>query len=354
MKYQTIQNYVLWRGDLTFAQDGFRLLDSFVLCQICYVNFQPAGLIDGSTMTLREAGQIILDNHAYELKNLYGGYQDFFEIVIQSKRFGDLKIHSYVDSFDKISKLQFSAMIFEIGNHERFIAYRGTDDSLTGWKEDFMLSFTKIPSQYYAEEYLRMHVEEGYSYRIGGHSKGGNLCVYAMAQLPREKQELISHVYDLDGPGFCSEILDIEHLQSIQNKLLKVTPSFSIISRIYEVTVNHTIIIHADAIGLDQHDLMNWNIEYLQPMEMNDYDAVSTWLIHTIMEWAYSTPIKQRELFVNEVFDALHSSGIEHFQDINLKDITKVIQAMAETNPEAKKIALNLAKTAIGLNKGNT
>ena len=70
------------------------------------------------------------------------------EIMAKSNRYQDILVSDYVSELDyKITK-QFAAITFRLPDGSIFISYRGTDDTILGWKEDFMMSYkTLIPSQ---------------------------------------------------------------------------------------------------------------------------------------------------------------------------------------------------------------
>ncbi|NCB33653.1 MAG: DUF2974 domain-containing protein, partial [Erysipelotrichia bacterium] len=241
---ETMEDYVRWRGDLSLRRSRFTLTDAMVLCELSYVDFSKV-LTQGDPlgMTLFRLGKELSINENYKLCNLYGGHEDFFLNVCQSKRFRNIMVRNYREVFDESSNAQYSSVEFALNEKLSFIAFRGTDNSIIGWKEDFMISFTRIKSQDYAKQYLQDILKDGKEYYIGGHSKGGNLAMYACAWLSEVRRRQIIHIYDFDGPGFCPEMFDRSRIDSLLPITTKVIPEFCVIGKIFELKVPETLII---------------------------------------------------------------------------------------------------------------
>lgn len=300
MKNMNIEDYLLWRGEYTFAKEPFNQLDALVFGELAYVNFAPAGLDDygAKTMTLREAGEKIMERGAYELKTLNGGEENFFRLAYESNRFGNVLIRNYVEIFDAENNTQFSAVHFQYGAHETIIGFRGTDASMVGWKEDFMITFTLTKAQKYAAAYLETTLADDMNYQLTGHSKGGNLALYAASKLAPEKQARISHIYVLDAPGFAPDVFDSEKLKPLYDKTTRIMPEFCIISKIYEIDFPDSIIVDASGVATQQHDLMTWQVygPRLKTVEKNS--SVSRTIMDVLMRWVKNETIEERELFV--------------------------------------------------------
>lgn len=344
-----IEDYLLWRGDYTFAQEPFNPIDVLVFSELAYVNFSPAGLLDygEKSMSLNEAGTKIMELGAYELKTLDGGQENFFRLAYESKRFGNVLIRNYTEIFDPEENTQFSAVHFQYGAHSTFVAFRGTDASIIGWKEDFMITFTLTKSQEHAKQYLEETLRDGMRYMLGGHSKGGNLAMYAMANLDAHKQQLIDHVYVLDAPGFAPDVFDHEKLKQLYEKTTRIIPEFCIISKIYEIDFPDTVIIDAAGVATQQHDLITWQVYGPKLRTVTKNSAVSKALMDVIMRWVYSETIEERKVFVNEIFDALSAGGAKDITKVTGRGILKVLDAFSKTSPEARDVAKDLARILI-------
>lgn len=347
-RLENIEDYIRWRGDLSFADSPLNLLDSMVFCQLSYVDYTSVLKQDDEKgITLSTAGKKIKELGTYRLCNLYGGHEDFFEQVCASRRFGKVLLRRYCDIFDESSDAQFSAVEFAMGNHESFIAFRGTDNSIVGWKEDFMISFTRIRSQEFAKDYLGKVMHLGRKYYIGGHSKGGNLAMFAAAWLTPARLKQVKRIYDLDGPGFCPERFDRTRLEPLLPLTTKIIPEFCMIGKIFELQVPDTHIVKSTAMGVDQHDLMSWLIDGLELQAAVENDKISDWLDRTIAEWVADATFEERQTFVNEFFGALAAGGATTMQEVTGKGLLDVVKAMASASPTSRKLVAELATVAV-------
>jgi len=347
-RIETIEDYVRWRGDLSFAQSPLNQIDSMIFCQLSYVDFTSVLKQDDARgMTLSAAGRKIRELGTYRLCNLYGGHEDFFEQVCASRRFGKVLLRSYRDIFDENSDAQFAAIEFAMGNLESFIAFRGTDNSIVGWKEDFMISFTRIRSQEYAIDYLDRVMHLGRKYYIGGHSKGGNLAMFAAAWLTPARLKQVKRIYDLDGPGFCPENFDRSRLNPLLALTTRIVPEFCIIGKIFELQVPDTHIVRSTAMGVDQHDLMSWLIDGMELQAAVENDKIADWFNRTIAEWVADATFEERQTFVNEFFGALAAGGANTMQEVAGKGLLDVVRAMASASPTSRKLVADLAAVAV-------
>ena len=196
-----ILDYIDWRGDLTFNQSSFNDIDNLILSRISYLPFD--GIIDEmETITVREAHERFKKLDLKNVKILQEEDLDLFPSVAQSTRFGNLFLKNYINKRDLQEEKQFSAITIILPDGTMYIAYRGTDNTLVGWKEDFNMSFMKsVPAQADAVDYLNnVAAQTSGRLRVGGHSKGGNLAVYAAAFCNQDVQDRIIEVYNNDGP----------------------------------------------------------------------------------------------------------------------------------------------------------
>lgn len=185
----------------TFAERAFNDVDSLVLCQLSYLKMKNLipGLEDGQEfipfrdVLRKEHEEQVFADERYREDN-----RKLAEAVLNSRRFQDLRVNYYIDILDKEMEIQFSAVTYLLGENERkeqlyYIAYRGTDENLVGWKEDLTLAFSEpVVGQLYAARYMRkaaVHLPD--SFYMGGHSKGGNLAVFAAMSSSMALQERI-------------------------------------------------------------------------------------------------------------------------------------------------------------------
>lgn len=206
-------DYLRWRGDLTFARDGFNEVDNLVLCILSYINFRRIDAVHtkdpAAAPTLAQVAPLLTDkDDQLGLSEL--SYLPLLRLAAQTERFRDLRLFGYTHEYDEQSAKQFDALSFLVPDGTLFVAFMGTDTSLAGWKEDFNMSFlSAVPAQTRAVSYAveMASLCPALPLRIGGHSKGGNLAAWAAIYLPAELQKgrLLS-AYNNDGPaspGIC-------------------------------------------------------------------------------------------------------------------------------------------------------
>lgn len=349
MAYTNLEDYIVWRGDLTFAQVPFSLPDAIILAELAYVNYLPVGLqsFGNKSMPLKEAGEKITELGVYELKTLDGGHESFFRKAYQSARFGNVLLRYYEDVFDPENDTQYSAVHFQYGAHQTFIAFRGTDASITGWKEDFMITFTNTGSQRAAASYLQRTMNEAdMKYTVGGHSKGGNLAMYAAANLPSSQRDLIDQLYVFDAPGFAPDVFSRRRLDPFLERITAVSPEFCIISRIYEIPFRTSVIVKSSGVATGQHDIMTWLTQGPSMRVTDKHNPVSDKLMEVMMRWATGESIEGRKIFVNELFDALSAGGATDITKVTRRGFLKVLEALSKTSPEAREVLAGFGKAA--------
>lgn len=214
-----ILEYIIWRGDLTFKQSELNEVDSLILSRFSY--FPLDGLFfDDKKITIKEAYDRLLSIGIDDKKILQIEDKDLFPALANSKRFGELYITNYINKIDKEEEKQFSAVTIILPDNTIYISYRGTDNTLVGWKEDFNLSFdVDVPSQYDAVAYLEKTTRKTKKkIRLGGHSKGGNLAVYAAIFCDDKTKNQILEVYNHDGPGMSSNVIEKKEYKKNDSK----------------------------------------------------------------------------------------------------------------------------------------
>ncbi len=348
-KIETLIDYVRWRGDITFDQMPFNDIDNLALCEISYLDLSKVMCTPRAVFTISDAYDMIVKLDAYSLKTINGGSQDLVEAIAHSKRFGSIRISDYVDILDE-KNTQFSAMIFHIQRGLKYIAYRGTDDSIIGWKEDFMLSFTRTLAQELAKDYAIQHVKYG-NYYIGGHSKGANLAVYASAYLSPYQIKRVKRIYMNDGPGFCEDVFDLDKLNEIEPFITKIIPEHDIIGQIFAKDIADTSILKSTNKGIYQHDIASWRLDGPNLCTTDHLDPSCAFFKQMIHDWVEPFSNEERETFVNDFFDALSVNGAVSINDITTKDWRDVIEAFMHANPGSIHAAIALPKTALATSR---
>lgn len=217
-------------GNLSFEKRPFCETDALVLCDVVYFDVFSGQDAPGKTFFELINSAPVEDSEI--VKCLGGGVAKhiaFIRAIEGSRRFGQIILKSYSETLNHKKSIQFAAADFTYKDQWNFIAFRGTDDTIAGWKEDFMIAFTRTPAQEKALDFAKSHISKNIRNYIGGHSKGGNLALYAASMLPENLQEYVDRVYDLDGLGFCGEVFDLAALNRIREKTTFIIPEFSVI-----------------------------------------------------------------------------------------------------------------------------
>lgn len=339
--------YIGWLGELGFDRKPLNEADVMILCQLSYLDMTPV-MKENSEMTLRECCEKLKECGAGLNIRMFcenSRYTDFLEAAAASERFGTLKLSNYTDIFSDEGMVQFSAVTYTIDEKLGFIAYRGTDETILGWKEDFMISFTKTEAQRLSLEYAQRVIPQFERTYIAGHSKGGNLALYSSAMLTDGELARVPHIYCLDGPGLCSDVIEPEKLLRIRDKTTCMVPEYSVVGKLFEPDIPDTRVVCSDDEGIMQHDINSWQVECGHPKyaEQNSYRSV--WLNGVLDKWIEDLPPAEREKFVNELFDALAKDGNRTLNDITAKGafgLEKTLMNMAQVSEAAKKDALEL------------
>ena len=318
-----ITDYVRWVGGTGFEGRPFSRVDNIVLCQLSYLDLKdiPAINEEGGVMTLREA-VTELTNLGLSIRKMAPDDSERFTALVKvaanSKRFGDLYISSFTDILNEEDSVQFSAMTFspEKEGGWAFVAYRGTDSTIAGWKEDFMTSFTLTSSQTMAEEYLRSSLKKFDTVLAGGHSRGGNLAVYASAVLPDDLFDRVEHIYSNDGPGFCPEVLSDDLIKRANPKTTRIIPEFSVVGSLFAPEIDDSYIIKSDKQMAEQHELCSWGIDHGDILISTDgLDPLAERINRGIDKWIYSVDINERRRFINAFFDSMSEDGTQTIQE---------------------------------------
>ena len=320
---QHLIDYVKWMKEIPFEALGFRMVDVAVFCQLCYADLS---FLDPSQLPISVSDAYLAytrahQNKSKQLKHLEAEYLDLFTACAASKRFGPVLIADYQKVFDQDRSIQFAATAYDVlpdcPEGFRFLAYQGSDNSLAGWKENFMISFTLTEGQKLAALFARKNVRADSNNYIGGHSKGGNQALYAASQLPEDQLQALKQVYMLDGPGLCPDVLPSELLMHIEPLLTRIQPTYSVIGNIFEPTGGKLIIVKPSVDDMSAHVIHTWCIEHGEFLTADDFDPHIAWLNDTVNRWIENVTMDVRKDFVEELFASWTDMGMEYFTDLD-------------------------------------
>lgn len=349
-----ILDYITWRGDLTFKQSELNEVDSLILSRFSYFPLDEL-FMDDKKITIQEAYNRFLKIGIDEKELLQIDDKDLFPALANSKRFGKLYITNYINKIDKEEEKQFSAVTIILPDNTIYISYRGTDNTLVGWKEDFNLSFdSDVPSQHDAVEYVeKIAKKTKKKIRIGGHSKGGNLAVYAAVFCDDKIKEQILEVYNHDGPGMSSSVIKKNIYKKMIKKVHTYVPQSSVIGRLLYHEEQYTV-IKSTQTGLMQHDLYSWQVLGNKFISLDDVTNGSEMVDKVIKSWLDGVTPKQREEFVNILYQILCATDAETLRELSsnwFKNAGKLLKAYKTTDEESKKIISQTLSAILNLTK---
>jgi len=309
-------DYLKWRGDLTFTQDPVNAVDALIFSTLIYIHY-TGDVNDGGPITLREAAGRYFAQE--DLADRYRVKNDL-ELLRQAAdtvRFGMTPVCMYRDQLIPEQETQFAAISFLLDDGSMFLAFRGTDSSLVGWKEDFNMSFQQtVPSQLLAEEYVReVALEHMRPMRLGGHSKGGNLAVFSAARSSPAVQSRILAVYNHDGPGFTDYLMGDPGYLAMVPRIQTYVPQSSVIGMLLEHEEPYTV-IRSNSVGILQHDPYSWELEGNHLLTVQEVTYSSQFMDATIKAWFAAMTDQQRGQLVDVMFGLLETGGVDRAVDI--------------------------------------
>ena len=311
-------DYLSWRGDLTFGQDPPNCVDALVFSSLAYLNYGNAVSETPETpISLRQAAAdfFALPDHADRIR--VKNDLKLLEEAAKSNRFGNSRICFYQNILIPEEETQFAAVSFLLDDNSAFLAFRGTDYSLAGWKEDFNMSFRdEIPAQRLALEYVRKFAASRIlPLRLGGHSKGGNLAVFAGAICEPLLQQRILAVYNLDGPGFREHMLCQDGYRKIVPRIQTYIPQSSVIGMLLEHEESY-LVVRSKQIGLLQHESYSWDIMGKDFIAMDDVTTNSRLLDAAITAWLKDMTLAERNEIVDTIFSFLSTGEVTSAKEI--------------------------------------
>lgn len=335
----------------TFDVRPFSSVDSLILATVSYIRF-PDAIPEIKGWKGVRLQQLYLAEHFEEMFDGFLTAEDtkkLFFALAASPRFRDIRIMGYTEQFDSVTEKQFSALSFQIRPDLCYVAFRGTDSTFIGWKEDFNMAFkTPVPSQ---EEAVR-YIEKAALYcsgkiYAGGHSKGGNLAVYAAAMCRENVQSRIERVFSRDGPGFLEETLNSREFQHILPRIEKTLPQSSLVGVLFEDQEDYRIVKSNQVGGIMQHDQFTWVLENNDFVYMEELTKDAKYTDRTLSDWLKQISEEDRERFVDSLYSVLNSNGLTTLEDFRTnwqKNIPAALYAASQLDNDTKKFLLRTLK----------
>lgn len=327
----TFLTYVRERMD-TFLDCPLCAIDSLVFSWLAYAHLGE----DQVNACLPEGIALHEMLRAEEFDNMFGstwdpeGSRDLLFAVCASPRFRDARLTEFRFKTARSAEEQFAAMTFILSDGSSYVAFRGTDSTIVGWKEDFNMTFLNpVPAQEEARAYLEYvaSVTAGPLY-VGGHSKGGNLAVYAVATCNKSCRERVVRVFSHDGPGFHREFCASDAYRNILPIMVKTVPKSSMIGAVLSEGPDcHPIIVESGGFSLFQHNPFLWevDVESATFVEADGFTASSRYFDSTLDAWMDKYSLAERARFVDALFDVIRVTGAKRFSDIMADRKTNVL-----------------------------
>lgn len=350
-------DYLKWRGDLNLEKSSFNEIDNLILSRFSYFPFDNI-IKEDEVVTIKELSERFEKTDINPIHILWKDDKEFFPAMGKTERFGNMLATKYVNKIETEQEKQFSAITVLMPDDTIYVSFRGTDNTIVGWKEDFNMSFkSHIASQISAKEYLENIAEKfpNKKIRVGGHSKGGNIAIYASAFAKQEVKDRIINVYNNDGPGFCKDVIKTAEYQEIMPKTHTYIPQSSIIGRLMNHKEKYTI-IESTQKGIMQHDLYSWQILGKEFITLPNVTNESEFIDKTIKEWLENVEPAKREQVINVIFEILNSTDAQTTKELRknlFSNIKVILEKYKNIDPETKEMIAQTANALIKIVKNN-
>lgn len=350
-----IMDYISWRGDLSLEQSQFNEVDNLILACFSYVN------LDGISAVTKQKG-IGLKKLTKEFMKLHTmkeleADKSFIRLapfmmmeMAKSVRFGKCVVRNYVNDIVTEAEQQFAAMEIVLEDGTSYVSFRGTDDTIIGWKEDFNLSTGVVPAQKRAIEYLQKISEHTDGMlRVGGHSKGGNLAIYGSVMC-KSAHEKILEIYSNDGPGFSREFQELSEMKEMMPKIIRIIPEYSIIGTLLEHE-KEPVIVASSSKGLLQHDGFSWEVQGPALVRRDSLNKTALRFIEILHKWIDGMDTEQKRLLIEDLFATLQASGYENLSEVQsggLKSLAAMVKRVEKFAPESRGMMQELLTAICG------
>lgn len=351
----SILDYLDWRGDITFAERPFNEVDNLLLAELSYLDFGGIVTADfAAAVPLSDAVAAFTKRtpHADMGVLVPDKIPGLAQKMAASARFRDVLLSGYVCKLDEQTETQFAALCAALPDGTVYAAFRGTDDTIVGWKEDFNMGFLPIvPSQREAADYLRAAAAAfpSQKLRAGGHSKGGNLAVYAAVWCGESVQDQLLAVYNNDGPGFHTSLLDRPEHQRIANRIQTILPESSVVGMLLEHEESYQV-VRSNQVGLMQHDGFSWQVKGERFEHLTELAEGGKIIDQTLRSFLRELTEPQRVQFVDTLFAILTCTDASTLTDLKeggLKTASAMVKALQKLDKPTRKALTDTLKLLV-------
>jgi len=355
----TLYDYLKWRGDISFTEVPVNDVDSLIFSLISYVDFKwivpPSH--QGSSIPIQAAANSFFAKHPNKKELSMGillpkGLITLLRAVKDTRRFRNVEMRAHVNLIDTKEETQFSATTFLIEKNSMMVAYRGTDDTLVGWKENLNMSFLPVvPAQRYAAQYLN-DAAQNFTGEIlvTGHSKGGNLSVYAAVNATASVKKMIKQVWCHDGPGFTKGFLHDPKYLMMRPRIRTLVPQASLVGMLLEHEDNY-LVVKSRQTGAFQHDGLTWSVQGGSFITMKEVTKGSRKTDQTLNKWITQMTPQQREQFVEALYQLLCIDNATTLTDFFSVRKANLLRKSSGLDPHVKKTILKTLSLYMETNK---
>lgn len=339
-----------------FKTTKFNLVDSLVLSQSVYIHFNKVVPMLADNKAPIKIGDLLKAEHIPQMLHNVRDPKSNRRLLLalgMSPRFRNIQMCCYSDSLNVTEQKQFAAVTYLLDDETAYVAYRGTDSTIVGWKEDLNMAFmSPVPAQEEGVSYLNA-VAQQFTHRlmVGGHSKGGNLAVYSAMECHPAVQDRIVGIYSHDGPGFRDEIFTSEKYASIKTRIHKVLPQSSLVGMLLEHQEDY-VVVKSEQFGIMQHDPFSWIISKGDFQYTQGITGGAEHINTVINQWLLSLDDEKRELFITTLYRVIESIGVDNFSDLTEDWHKKAVTAMETVrgiDPETKRFVFETIKSFLAL-----
>lgn len=339
-------DYSKYYGNYTFKEKEFNEVDNIVFSYLSYIDFTGVVKENRDKITIREAYEKFVKIYKPRNKEMLAikNAIKLFEVVKDTKRFGDVILKNYSYVGDDIS--QFSAITFMLDKKTCYVAFEGTDSLISGWEEDCKMAYHfPVEAQILAKNYLDKHFTmKKYNLIVGGHSKGGNLALTSSMYANYFVKKKIKKIYSNDGQGLRKAQIESKFYEKIRNKYIHIIPNYSIVGLLLRHE-NNFVVVKSSKRGFLAHDLSTWQVSY-DHLEKEHLSRSSKVFYDGFSRWLDKYDDEKRKMFVKEIFDIIRKNNIKDLMEIQLKKelILNVVKQSKEINPMVKEMTIDLFK----------
>lgn len=355
----TIFDYLNWRGDLSFSDVRVSEVDSVIFAMLTYIDFGE--LCAGRELLLREAAVDYCSDGKYDSVNLglimpSKQINRMFCEAAASRRYGGVRVTDFVEETSEGDGCQFSAVVFHLMGRQMVIAFRGTDDSIVGWREDMCLSFLdEIPAQRMAVEYLEAMAAKYPEERIylTGHSKGGNLAVYSAVSCSDLVKPRIARAFCNDGPGLTSATVESAGFKRMQRKLTVLMPQSSYIGIMFEKGEKYAV-VKCRSRGVFQHDPYFWELEGPDFVKLPELSKRGKRNEEGFRAGMAKMTAKEKREFVETFFGLVEATGaktLSDFADGGLRKLLTMIKGYGGLDRQKREMMLEIILRLLDIKK---